>query len=90
MNIRDTAQVTAITPVDGRKVRKARKAGTSASSRLLLSKVPDATLKVALKKVGDRIDLLRCIPEPGALGGWAIMVFNSREQAREWDRTNRK
>ena len=89
MNVRDAAQVTAVTPVNGKPVRKTRTAARRRSSRVTHGGVPAATLKVAVEKAGGRVDLLRCVPEPGVLGGWAIMVFNSREQAREWDRNNK-
>ena len=89
MSIRDTAQVTAVTPVNGKPVRKTSTAARRRSNRVTHGGVPAATLKVAVEKAGGRVDLLRCIPEPGALGGWAIMVFNSPAQAREWDRTNK-
>lgn len=89
MNVRKHLSVVEVkTAVDGTKapakVRAPRKARTE--NVVQSSIVPADALQVALDLAGGDLSRLRPVPAPDAVGGVALVVYNTASQARRAQR----
>lgn len=83
MNVRKhLTAVTVTKPVDGRPSRSARQPREERQNVLETTVVPSAALEAALALAGGDLSRLRPVPAPDAIGGVALVVYNSAAEAR--------
>lgn len=78
--VREVATVTVTTPVDGTR-RRTPAAPAQPASPVAQATVPHAAVTAALALAGQDLQRIRPTAAPEAVGGVALIVFNSRAQA---------
>lgn len=80
--VRETAVVLVSSPVDGTGRRP--RAGRSTGTQIVVTTVPNPALQAALALAQGDLRRIRPTTAPEAVGGVALLVFNTPAQARRW------